>query len=158
MMHLTSPHWRNSIIGWAVHLGNCGRCSHILHDLRQRLPRRRGSSWYVLPHYPETLSRVTHTPQVCHDYKVKSASNFRIVFSCELSARGDIMRNPRRSHTPLISGHIVRCLSSMFQVCWWHRHSISNLASSFAHHRITIPPSGWVTAAHRQGVKILGTM
>ncbi|KAI0078448.1 hypothetical protein K474DRAFT_1706499 [Panus rudis PR-1116 ss-1] len=28
----------------------------------------------------------------------------------------------------------------------------------FAHHRVTIPPSGWVTAAHRQGVKILGTL
>ncbi|KAI0689105.1 glycosyl hydrolase family 85-domain-containing protein [Cytidiella melzeri] len=28
----------------------------------------------------------------------------------------------------------------------------------FAHHRVTIPPSGWTTAAHRQGVKMLGTL
>jgi hypothetical protein len=31
-------------------------------------------------------------------------------------------------------------------------------ARSFAHHRVTIPPSGWTTAAHRQGVKMLGTL
>ncbi|KAF7799963.1 hypothetical protein EIP86_011206 [Pleurotus ostreatoroseus] len=28
--------------------------------------------------------------------------------------------------------------------------------SSFSHHRVTIPPAGWTTAAHRQGVKMLG--
>lgn len=28
----------------------------------------------------------------------------------------------------------------------------------FAHHMITIPPSGWINAAHRQGVKMLGTL
>ncbi|KAI0915545.1 hypothetical protein AcV5_003735 [Taiwanofungus camphoratus] len=28
----------------------------------------------------------------------------------------------------------------------------------FSHHRVTIPPSGWTTAAHRQGVKMLGTL
>ncbi|KAI0352492.1 hypothetical protein OH77DRAFT_791955 [Trametes cingulata] len=28
----------------------------------------------------------------------------------------------------------------------------------FAHHRVTIPPSGWITAAHRHGVKMLGTL
>ncbi|TCD66207.1 hypothetical protein EIP91_001654 [Steccherinum ochraceum] len=29
---------------------------------------------------------------------------------------------------------------------------------SFSHHRVTIPPSGWTTASHRQGVKMLGTI
>ena len=29
---------------------------------------------------------------------------------------------------------------------------------SFSHHRVTIPPSGWISSAHRQGVKILGTL
>ncbi|KAH0586839.1 hypothetical protein H2248_005684 [Termitomyces sp. 'cryptogamus'] len=29
---------------------------------------------------------------------------------------------------------------------------------SFSHHRVTVPPPGWITAAHRQGVKILGTL
>ncbi|EJD00728.1 uncharacterized protein FOMMEDRAFT_168992 [Fomitiporia mediterranea MF3/22] len=28
----------------------------------------------------------------------------------------------------------------------------------FSHHRVTIPPPGWVNAAHRQGVKILGVL
>ncbi|KAH7916662.1 glycoside hydrolase family 85 protein [Hygrophoropsis aurantiaca] len=28
----------------------------------------------------------------------------------------------------------------------------------FSHHRVTVPPSGWTTAAHRQGVKMLGTL
>ncbi|EIN04359.1 hypothetical protein PUNSTDRAFT_55625 [Punctularia strigosozonata HHB-11173 SS5] len=28
----------------------------------------------------------------------------------------------------------------------------------FSHHRVTIPPPGWSTAAHRQGVKMLGTL
>ncbi|KAJ6579582.1 glycoside hydrolase family 85 protein [Mycena vulgaris] len=28
----------------------------------------------------------------------------------------------------------------------------------FSHHRVTVPPPGWVTAAHRQGVKMLGTL
>ncbi len=29
---------------------------------------------------------------------------------------------------------------------------------SFSHNRVTIPPSGWISSAHRQGVKILGTL
>ncbi|OCH93261.1 hypothetical protein OBBRIDRAFT_749870 [Obba rivulosa] len=28
----------------------------------------------------------------------------------------------------------------------------------FSHHRVTVPPSGWTTAAHKQGVKMLGTL
>ncbi|KAL4067151.1 glycoside hydrolase family 85 protein [Scleroderma yunnanense] len=28
----------------------------------------------------------------------------------------------------------------------------------FSHHRVTIPPSGWTNAAHKQGVKMLGTL
>ncbi|KAJ3760025.1 glycoside hydrolase family 85 protein [Lentinula raphanica] len=28
----------------------------------------------------------------------------------------------------------------------------------FSHHRVTVPPPGWISASHRQGVKILGTL
>ncbi|KZV69070.1 glycoside hydrolase family 85 protein [Peniophora sp. CONT] len=28
----------------------------------------------------------------------------------------------------------------------------------FSHHRVTIPPPGWITAAHRHGTKMLGTL
>lgn len=36
--------------------------------------------------------------------------------------------------------------------------SSCNIFVYFAHHRVTIPPPGWVNAAHRQGVKMLGTL
>ncbi|TFY78802.1 hypothetical protein EWM64_g5206 [Hericium alpestre] len=38
---------------------------------------------------------------------------------------------------------------------FWH---LCNVFVYFSHHRVTIPPSGWTTAAHRQGVKMLGTL
>ncbi|KAF9236910.1 glycoside hydrolase family 85 protein [Melanogaster broomeanus] len=28
----------------------------------------------------------------------------------------------------------------------------------FSHHRVTVPPSGWINAAHKQGTKMLGTL
>ncbi|GLB33215.1 putative glycosyl hydrolase family 85 [Lyophyllum shimeji] len=38
---------------------------------------------------------------------------------------------------------------------WW---SSCDTFVYFSHHRVTVPPPGWITAAHRQGVKILGTL
>ncbi|CAK5275973.1 unnamed protein product [Mycena citricolor] len=37
---------------------------------------------------------------------------------------------------------------------WW----MADIFIYFSHHRVTIPPPGWITAAHRQGVKMLGTL
>ncbi|KAG6820456.1 hypothetical protein H0H93_000210 [Arthromyces matolae] len=34
----------------------------------------------------------------------------------------------------------------------------ANFSLSFSHHRVTVPPPGWITAAHRHGAKILGTL
>ncbi|KAK7053796.1 glycoside hydrolase family 85 protein [Favolaschia claudopus] len=36
--------------------------------------------------------------------------------------------------------------------------SVVDIFIYFSHHRITIPPPGWITAAHRHGVKMLGTL
>ncbi|KAG2111423.1 glycosyl hydrolase family 85-domain-containing protein [Suillus cothurnatus] len=44
------------------------------------------------------------------------------------------------------------CYTSIFGLYVTHSYS------SFSHHRITVPPSGWTNAAHRQGVKMLGTL
>jgi len=107
---------------------------------------------------PGTSGRGTHPAQVCHDYKVNSPPALRVVSNCELSIRVDIPRNPRHSRTPSTSGHSVRSLSSECRVDWRYWSGVHSPVSSFAHNRITIPPSGWITAAHRQGVKTLGTM
>jgi len=104
--------------------------------------------------YHITRSGRSHSPGLSR-LQGKPTSHPPIVFSCELSTRGDIPKNPRHSRTPSTFGHSARPLSSM---CYVNRRDVHNPASSFAHNRITIPPSGWVTAAHRQGVKMLGTM
>ncbi|KAJ7735127.1 glycosyl hydrolase family 85-domain-containing protein [Mycena maculata] len=36
--------------------------------------------------------------------------------------------------------------------------SAADIFVYFSHHRVTVPPPGWITAAHRQGVKMLGTL
>ncbi|KAJ7057146.1 glycoside hydrolase family 85 protein [Mycena amicta] len=36
--------------------------------------------------------------------------------------------------------------------------SVVDIFIYFSHHRVTVPPPGWITAAHRQGVKMLGTL
>ncbi|KAJ7174428.1 glycosyl hydrolase family 85-domain-containing protein [Mycena filopes] len=36
--------------------------------------------------------------------------------------------------------------------------SAADIFIYFSHHRVTVPPPGWITAAHRQGVKMLGTL
>ncbi|THU86766.1 hypothetical protein K435DRAFT_970165 [Dendrothele bispora CBS 962.96] len=38
---------------------------------------------------------------------------------------------------------------------YWHT---CDVFIYFSHHRVTVPPPGWTTAAHRQGVKMLGTL
>ncbi|KAF7331027.1 Glycoside hydrolase family 85 protein [Mycena venus] len=36
--------------------------------------------------------------------------------------------------------------------------SAADIFIYFSHHRVAVPPPGWITAAHRQGVKMLGTL
>ena len=67
------------------------------------------------------------------------------------------MRVPSQDPTRLISGHLAIFLFSMVSKLLSSRR-ILNMSSSFSHHRVTVPPPGWVSAAHRQGVKILGTL
>ena len=118
-------------------------------------PPQRGKL-LVRPISRNTRSRHSHSIGLSR-LQGKHTSPFPIVFGCKPSTRGDIPRNLRHSRTPSTSGHSVRPLSSMCYVGdnWCDVH---DPASSFAHNRITIPPSGWITAAHRQGVKMLGTM
>lgn len=71
--------------------------------------------------------------------------------------RGVTQRNRKRRHTPSISGHYVTPLSST-NAPIYNALPLLNVIFSFSHNRVTIPPSGWISSAHRQGVKILGTL
>jgi len=74
------------------------------------------------------------------------------------SGREDILNVPMLCPTLSTSGRDAIPLYSKY-------HLISSillighvLSPSFSHHRVTAPPPGWINAAHRQGVKILGVL
>lgn len=69
--------------------------------------------------------------------------------------RGDTLRNRKKPRTPSIFGHYAISLSSISATIYVLPRLIG---FSFSHNRVTIPPSGWISSAHRQGVKILGTL
>ncbi|TFK24205.1 hypothetical protein FA15DRAFT_641353 [Coprinopsis marcescibilis] len=52
-------------------------------------------------------------------------------------------------------GYVEDPFKKSYSFNWWFSTEIFNY---FAHHRITIPPPEWITAAHRQGVSMLGTI
>ncbi|EMD41131.1 glycoside hydrolase family 85 protein [Gelatoporia subvermispora B] len=70
----------------------------------------------------------------------------------------DTPKRRLRCHIPSISGRTVIHSSSEPRAIF--RSYIATCVSwlSFSHHRVTVPPSGWTTAAHRHGVKMLGTL
>ncbi|KAF9475825.1 glycoside hydrolase family 85 protein [Pholiota conissans] len=48
---------------------------------------------------------------------------------------------------------------SLFDRCYTYNFwSSCDTFIYFSHHRVTVPPPGWISAAHRQGVKMLGTL
>ncbi|KIY45738.1 hypothetical protein FISHEDRAFT_66793 [Fistulina hepatica ATCC 64428] len=55
----------------------------------------------------------------------------------------------------LMGGYKEQPLAFSYTFNFW---SLCENFVYFSHHRVTIPPPGWVNAAHRQGVKILGTL
>ncbi|KAL0948921.1 hypothetical protein HGRIS_009030 [Hohenbuehelia grisea] len=52
-------------------------------------------------------------------------------------------------------GYTENPFSLSYTYNFWSR---SDVFIYFAHHRISLPPPGWINAAHRQGNKILGTI
>ncbi|KAG2361265.1 glycoside hydrolase family 85 protein [Suillus spraguei] len=55
----------------------------------------------------------------------------------------------------LLGGYTESPSGLCYTFNFWH---LCDTFVYFSHHRITIPPSGWINAAHRQGVKMLGTL
>lgn len=62
----------------------------------------------------------------------------------------DMAYNYSEDHQP----H-VNATSSAYHFTYW---DYIDIFIYFSHHRITIPPSAWTVAAHRNGVKCLGTI
>lgn len=48
--------------------------------------------------------------------------------------------------------------STSFDSYVFYHWSIVDTFVYFSHHFVTIPPCGWITAAHHHGVKVLGTV
>ncbi|KAJ8072774.1 hypothetical protein PM082_016333 [Marasmius tenuissimus] len=63
--------------------------------------------------------------------------------------------SPPSTQGKLLGGYTESPHSMGYTFNFW---SICDIFVYFSHHRVTIPPPGWITAAHRQGVKILGTL
>ncbi|TFK24206.1 hypothetical protein FA15DRAFT_669759 [Coprinopsis marcescibilis] len=52
-------------------------------------------------------------------------------------------------------GYVEDPFNKSYSFNWWF---VTDIFNYFAHHRISIPPPEWITASHRQGVPILGTI
>ena len=48
----------------------------------------------------------------------------------------------------------MNCADDIYYFKYWN---MVDVFVYFSHHFITVPPVGWVNAAHRNGVTILGT-
>ncbi|KAF5363866.1 hypothetical protein D9756_001085 [Leucocoprinus leucothites] len=59
------------------------------------------------------------------------------------------------SRGKLLGGYVEGPQGFSYTFNYW---SMCDSFVYFSHHRITIPPPGWVNAAHRQGVKMLGVL
>lgn len=66
-------------------------------------------------------------------------------------------KQPRSQHSELLSNP-NRVQGSLDRELYTLRHwELVDIFVYFSHHRITIPPPCWTNAAHRNGVKVLGT-
>ena len=99
-------------------------------------------------------------PQVCHDYKVAHIA-IHMYPPTDKTCLGRIQRvgNSSFLHVQLLA--VLRHI----HLVWVSRSNRLRMDttlifpfSSFSHHRVTIPPPGWSTAAHRHGVKMLGVL
>lgn len=92
---------------------------------------------------------------ICHDYKVRRILREYNVCS-GASARVGTRKHRQRKPTLSTSGTDATLSSS--ENASYLRYTTMLSLSSFSHQRVTIPPPGWVNAAHRQGVKMLGVL
>ncbi|KAF9027236.1 hypothetical protein BDZ89DRAFT_1067058 [Hymenopellis radicata] len=62
---------------------------------------------------------------------------------------------PSRTAGKLLGGYTESPFALSYTFNYWN---VCDTFIYFSHHRVTIPPTGWTSAAHRQGVKMLGVL
>lgn len=103
-----------------------------------------------------SIRSVTITESV--DNSTTVLSDQRTRYNSDLTSsmdRVDIPSLLRGCAIPSIFGHSA---THLFSTSVSIAEESDDRVRSFSHHRFTVPPSGWINAAHKQGTGMLGTL